>query len=353
MVYVVNAQECFSGYELITLRNILFTAITRSRAWVRLCGWGPDMAKLTEEIEQVRRRDFRLEFRVPTEEELKKMRMIHRELTEAERAKRTRAEKGLAEALGLWNAVIYYWRASLRRFVQGSQSCLLHSGAKRMTPKQLATEMRNLFALLLESEIAIVTNAVVAETAVGRNRLTWRSPSAGAVLGGGGPFATIDEYLSHLKAEAYVAILYDGSLLQMSYDFMGTELVGHRLCYYPCPFEVDRELLLSEPVADVVDYYRQQGDKYLRLRSPVRFDFDERNAGEGHPAVHVHVLWAHCRLPVVAPLSPGHFIRFIFANFYPGMWLVHSFLREWPQRLGARTIGAAEEFALHISCRRE
>ena len=32
MVYIVNAEYCAQGAEMITLRNTLFTAITRSRA---------------------------------------------------------------------------------------------------------------------------------------------------------------------------------------------------------------------------------------------------------------------------------------------------------------------------------
>jgi superfamily I DNA and RNA helicase len=99
MVYIANSQHCYSGHELITLRNTLFTAITRCRAWVRICGWGRQMERLASEVEMVRQKNFRLDFTIPTEQELKKLRMIHRELTEAERAKRTRAERQLSEAL--------------------------------------------------------------------------------------------------------------------------------------------------------------------------------------------------------------------------------------------------------------
>jgi superfamily I DNA and RNA helicase len=95
MVYVLDCQHCVSGRELITLRNTLFTAITRSRAWVRLCGWGPGMGRLVDEIEAVRDHQFRLGFTVPTAEELAKMRQIHRELTAAERDRARKAEKGL------------------------------------------------------------------------------------------------------------------------------------------------------------------------------------------------------------------------------------------------------------------
>ena len=50
MVYIVNSNYCFEGFELIKLRNILFTAITRSRAWVRICGIGDDMKNLIQEV---------------------------------------------------------------------------------------------------------------------------------------------------------------------------------------------------------------------------------------------------------------------------------------------------------------
>jgi superfamily I DNA and RNA helicase len=99
MVYVVNCQECFQGYELIKLRNTLFTAITRCRAWVRLCGWGPLMDRLSEEIDSVRQREFRLEFTIPTIADLQRLRKIHRELTAAERDKIEKAEKGLSAFL--------------------------------------------------------------------------------------------------------------------------------------------------------------------------------------------------------------------------------------------------------------
>ncbi|RFZ01136.1 hypothetical protein DSM43518_05629 [Mycobacterium marinum] len=45
MVYIVNAEECqTSAYNLATVRNRLFTAMTRSKAWVRVLGVGPQMA---------------------------------------------------------------------------------------------------------------------------------------------------------------------------------------------------------------------------------------------------------------------------------------------------------------------
>src|SRR5262249_10642680 len=42
MVYVADAQYGTGAVNVVTRRNILFTAITRSRAWVRICGWAEE-----------------------------------------------------------------------------------------------------------------------------------------------------------------------------------------------------------------------------------------------------------------------------------------------------------------------
>lgn len=99
MVYVLDCQHCFSGHELIKLRNILFTAITRSRAWVRLCGWGNDMKALADEMEQVSANHFHLSFCVPTLQELRTLRKIHRDRTVDEKLKIRKLEHNLKEFL--------------------------------------------------------------------------------------------------------------------------------------------------------------------------------------------------------------------------------------------------------------
>ena len=95
MVYILNSQDCVVGRGLITLRNTLFTAITRSKAWVRICGWGDQMEKLATEIDAIRTKDYRLTFTVPTDDQLHSMRQIHRERTADERARANEAENAL------------------------------------------------------------------------------------------------------------------------------------------------------------------------------------------------------------------------------------------------------------------
>jgi len=80
MIYVINAQECFSGYELAIKRNILFTAMTRSKAWLRVLGYGENMRGLVEKFNKIREKKFVLEFTYPTEEERQEMNLINREI---------------------------------------------------------------------------------------------------------------------------------------------------------------------------------------------------------------------------------------------------------------------------------
>lgn len=86
MVYVLHSEYCQTGIELIRKRNILFTAITRSKCWVRIFGVGDGMDKLRFEIEEVRRRNFGIEFDYPSEERIRHIAKIHRDMTDDERS---------------------------------------------------------------------------------------------------------------------------------------------------------------------------------------------------------------------------------------------------------------------------
>jgi superfamily I DNA and RNA helicase len=88
MVYIINAQDCYySPWNMTTVRNRLFTAITRSKAWVRVLGFGKGMDLLKKEFEQIREKNFSLQFRYPTEEERRHLNIVNRDMTEEERKK--------------------------------------------------------------------------------------------------------------------------------------------------------------------------------------------------------------------------------------------------------------------------
>lgn len=84
MVYIVNAEFCQSGFELSRKRNILFTAITRSRCWVRLYGVGSNMLKLKNEVDEVRNHNFELQFQYPNRKEIEHLARVHRDMSQEE-----------------------------------------------------------------------------------------------------------------------------------------------------------------------------------------------------------------------------------------------------------------------------
>lgn len=99
MVYVINVQDCDgAGAGLANLRNRLFTAITRSKAWVRVIGHGEGMSHLIQEFQRLKQNDFRLCFTYPTDSVLGKLRIAYRDLSPHEK-RRLEQKKGRAVEL--------------------------------------------------------------------------------------------------------------------------------------------------------------------------------------------------------------------------------------------------------------
>lgn len=85
MVYIINAQDCHSStYNLARLRSRLFTAITRSKSWIRVLGIGTNMTAIVEEYTRLKSHDFQLQFRYPTENEREHLRIVHRDMSDKE-----------------------------------------------------------------------------------------------------------------------------------------------------------------------------------------------------------------------------------------------------------------------------
>ena len=98
MVYIINAQDCNSAaLNLASVRNRIFTAITRSKAWVRVLGVGPGMRGLMYEYEQLKQNNFELRFIYPTREQRERMQIVHRDMTAAEHGRLKNRRKGLNE----------------------------------------------------------------------------------------------------------------------------------------------------------------------------------------------------------------------------------------------------------------
>ena len=97
MVYVINAQSCYDSYfETAKIRNQLFTAITRSKAWVRVVGVGANMHNLISEYQSAKEHQFTLDFIYPTKSQREHMNIVNRDMSEAEKSRVRKSKSNLA-----------------------------------------------------------------------------------------------------------------------------------------------------------------------------------------------------------------------------------------------------------------
>ena len=104
MVYIINAQDCYSAENLASIRNRFFTAVTRSKAWVRVLGVGSGMKELIKEYEELKDKDFELRFIYPTGEQRNQLRIIHRDMTGKERNTLQQQKKHIANLIRAFEA---------------------------------------------------------------------------------------------------------------------------------------------------------------------------------------------------------------------------------------------------------
>jgi superfamily I DNA and RNA helicase len=73
VVYILNFDYLFDYVEEISNRNKAFTAISRSKAWVRISGIGPQMEAVKQEVEKIRADLPRLSFIFPDMERIRRL----------------------------------------------------------------------------------------------------------------------------------------------------------------------------------------------------------------------------------------------------------------------------------------
>lgn len=100
MVYIINAQDCYAArFSLAQIRNRLFTAITRSKAWIRVLGIGNDMDDLIDEYRQLKSRGFELQFTYPTQKQRDNLKIVHRDMSQQERSRIHTSEHELSKLI--------------------------------------------------------------------------------------------------------------------------------------------------------------------------------------------------------------------------------------------------------------
>ena len=93
IVYIVGFEELYNYVDAIENRNRAFTAISRSKAWVRISGIGERMRKAKDEIDSILCDIPRFNFRFPEMEHLRNLDVV----TQKRRQKRQRGNRGIEE----------------------------------------------------------------------------------------------------------------------------------------------------------------------------------------------------------------------------------------------------------------
>lgn len=78
MVYLADADYGSFTADIVQVRNVLFTAITRSRAWIRITGVGYGMDLIEAEINKCKSNNYILEFDVPSEKEIRELNLLNK-----------------------------------------------------------------------------------------------------------------------------------------------------------------------------------------------------------------------------------------------------------------------------------
>ncbi|GAA2845604.1 hypothetical protein Acy02nite_47130 [Actinoplanes cyaneus] len=217
---------------------------------------------------------------------------------------------------------------------------------ERFSARLLADQITNVTDFLLEADLALYCNPL----SMTDRRIAWHATDPAAAFLDGHGHATIDDYRRWVTDGQYTCVLFDGSLLQISYEISERRVCYHRLAYIPCPWDFDQSLLTEGlPLDEIIDMYRSTDA--ISMRSPVRFDFDPRAGRIGHPIAHLTFNSVDCRIACVAPVHVHRFVAFVFQHFYAALWDAHpGFFKSAPyQHLGEPIILPTEVDDMHIS----
>jgi hypothetical protein len=158
----------------------------------------------------------------------------------------------------------------------------------------------------------------------------------------------IEIYKELNKNRNYNIKMIDGALLQFLYTYDKSELISHRLAFFPSPFLYDFQ---SDP--DLYETDEIYADVIARniLPVPIRFDYDPANHRElEHPKCHLTLgQFKNCRIPINSPITPNTFISFILRSFYNTALRKFTSELDFSSDLFDKTITPAEQKILHLS----
>lgn len=220
-----------------------------------------------------------------------------------------------------------------------------------MTPAQMRGETDRAITLLFKARVAIESNPTLLLHRDGDALITWSGDATLSTAFRG--LSSFEEYRESLRRRWFSAILFDGAILQFSYTFSGDEVKKHRLCFMPCPIHFDPSELADFSIGELLEVLDStELMSRIRLEGSLRFDYDPETTTADHPASHLTISRSSCRIPVSAPLSLGHFVRFVFQHFYPDAWNKHEAIRAWACSSWDACLGELETDRLFVDWKR-
>jgi hypothetical protein len=191
----------------------------------------------------------------------------------------------------------------------------------RTYDEQLEMQINNTLKMLLDKDYLYLYNPLRKEKIDNNTiRLSWNNHQSGG-FNLGDSFLYISQYKEILKNGSYLCILFDGSLIRVSYTIKNNILISHNLLWWPAPYKYKNVTLKDVSPFQIIDDFLEDNEWYknIEMRSPIRFDYDPREitVKDDHPPVHMHIEHKDCRIFVEKPLCFNSFISYIFKNFYP------------------------------------
>lgn len=192
---------------------------------------------------------------------------------------------------------------------------------KKSYDEQLVEQIANTLEMLMEKGFVYMYNDLKREYLDENTiRLSWNNHLSGA-FNAGDSFLKLEQYKKIINNQSYLCILFDGSLIRVSYTIQKGRVVGHNLLWWPAPYKYSDVSLEDVPPTQMLSDFLEDDKWYenIEMRSPVRIDYDPRKevVTSTHPPVHLHMQHKDCRIFIEKPMCFNSFIKLIFHNFYP------------------------------------
>ncbi len=197
--------------------------------------------------------------------------------------------------------------------------------------ESVKTQIINTLLVLERQEIVKFSIPPTIQEDKGTNNCTisWGNP-AGGRWACGKSFNRIIQYQTIIEKYSYNAIMSDYSVIRCAFNFDGPKLISQNLLWWPCPVTIDpnleEELGMIEAVKMSLRNIRSSEE--IKMRTPIRMDFDTTNNTDKHPCCHLHMQDDNTRINIQTPICFNQFMKFILHNCYPN---IEVDMRGWNQ----------------------